>query len=373
MPVPDGTIYKLLQVSDLHFGDIPAGFSVPPSAPSPKLIALSPLFEGQLGHHSLGVLALKNFYDKLRRQGGDFDMVVTGDVSANGAVAQFELADGFLGTGPSQFGYQLGRQAWADTSISGNHDNWDGDNWMVGGPTTGLGRYLRATKPPRERARKLPDGTILRMIFMDTDADIPPRSIGRITGRGAFDTQLQYLNRTMPPVGEREVRVLIMHHSVVGSARMEAHPTLPSPVVRPAPTRLRNPYPMMSISNASLRMLNHFIVEHSISVILTGHMHVALLSEMEATNGAHTRRYLEARCGSTTQRDIFEYEDLPNLSRKRVLRPNTLLMHEIVQSKGRLLWKTVVHSRAANGSFSRSPPNRVPAPVTPWEAELQLR
>lgn len=81
---------------------------------------------------------------------------------------------------------------------------------------------------------------------------------------------------------------------------------------------------MMEIADFSMRLLNHFIVDKSISVVLSGHMHVAPLSEMVASNGPYTRRYLEARCGSTTQRDRFEYKDLKGMPQARALRPNTL-------------------------------------------------
>ncbi|MGV7030585.1 metallophosphoesterase family protein [Methylobacterium symbioticum] len=366
MPVADETLYRLLQVSDLHFGNIPAGQSTASSAPSPRLIGLNPLFDGQLGHHAAGVLALNDFHARLRRRCEGFDMVVTGDVTANGAVGQFDLAGSFLGAGPSQFGFQLGRSDWADTGISGNHDQWNGNNSMIGGPTQGLARHLPQPMP-RVRARILPDETMLKFLFIDTDADVSAFSPNRILGRGAFHTQLQALEG-LPPIGEREIRVLVMHHSVVGPVKPIPDPSRPGVVQITRGGRRR----MMEIADFSMRLLNHFIVDKSISVVLSGHMHVALLSELVATNGPYTRRYLEARCGSTTQRDRFEYKDLKGMPQARALRPNTLLMHEIVREQGNLVWKSVVHWLAPAGRFVPLPPANVPAPATPGQVSFVL-
>ncbi|WP_158684189.1 metallophosphoesterase [Methylobacterium sp. 285MFTsu5.1] len=365
----DRTLYKLLQVSDLHFGDIPKGLSNNLNAPSPRLIGLSPLFDGQLGHHVKGVLSLHNFMARLRRSGEPFDMVMTGDVTANGGVDQFDLAGDYLGSGPSAFGYCLGQPNWAQDGIPGNHDQWNGNNLMVGGPTPGLARHL-ARRLPAQRARILPDGTILRFIFIDTDADVRPYSQKRILGRGAFQTQLQELE-SLPAIEDHEIRVLVMHHSIVGPARTKPHPKLPYPAVQVARGIRR--FRSLEITSASRRMLDHFIVDHSISVVLSGHMHVALLSEMEASNGAYTRGFLEARCGSTTQRDTFEYKDRRGMSRGRALRPNTLLMHEIVREGGDLVWKTDVHWLSPNRRFGTNPPTGSPAPNTAPQARFVLR
>ena len=85
----DQTLFTAVQVSDLHFGSAVAGSA----KPGDLLLRLAPWFEGWLDHHRIGLRELHRFFSEFGDRGIRPVLVVSGDLTANGAVRQFELAD----------------------------------------------------------------------------------------------------------------------------------------------------------------------------------------------------------------------------------------------------------------------------------------
>ncbi|MCJ2026466.1 metallophosphoesterase family protein [Methylobacterium sp. J-067] len=354
MPLAGNPTYRLLHVSDLHIGDLPVT-RVPMAlnAPTSRWLRNFPVLEGQLGHHARALEGLHEFHEDLVKDNIPFDLVVSGDLTANGAVAQFGLADAYLGAGPTPFGYFLDRPDWVELSVTGNHDNWPGINSIIGPRTTGPSTYLPGPWP-KEVVRQLTGGRWIRYILLDTDAEVAAVGHNRLMGRGAFTQQLIQLEN-LPRIEQGEIRVIVMHHSILGPETAGPHPLAPAPF-RHAPVpngRIRR----LEIDHPSARLIRQFIVDHSISVVLTGHMHEPQLSLLATTNGRHIGRFLEARCGTTTQRDRYPYKDARNMRAIRTLPPNTLIMHEIVEENGQHLWTAQLYWLDRQGRFVTQVPH----------------
>lgn len=354
MPLARNPTYRLLHVSDLHVGDLPAT-RVPMAlnAPTSRWLRNFPILEGQLGHHARALEGLHEFHEDLVKDGVPFDLVVSGDLTANGAVAQFDLAGAYLGAGPTPFGYWLDHPDWVNLSVTGNHDNWPGSNRVVGRRTGGASNHLPGPWP-REMVRRLPGGRWIRYILLDTDAQVAPYGRNRVLGRGAFDQQLIQLEN-LPRIEPGEIRVVVMHHSILGPETAGPHPTVPAPFkYAPVPNgRIRR----LEIDHPSARLIRQFIVDHTISVVLTGHMHEPQLSLLATTNGRHNGCFLEARCGTTTQRDRYPYRDARNMQQIRTLPPNTLVMHEIVEENGQFRWTAELYWLDRQGRFVTQVPH----------------
>jgi hypothetical protein len=105
----DRVLLNLLHISDLHFGDKLRGYSVDElSAALPPLIAYFPQFDGWLGHHFKALSALHDFYKRLWQVGATSPVLITGDLTANGAVAQFDLANLYLNDETDRPNFGLG-------------------------------------------------------------------------------------------------------------------------------------------------------------------------------------------------------------------------------------------------------------------------
>src|SRR4051794_36223188 len=97
MPNTERVIFNLLHISDLHLSHKLGGHTVDDrSARLPPLLSRNKEFDGFLGHHYKALSALHDFYKTLWLQQPKPVLVVTGDLTANGAEAQFDLAHGYL-------------------------------------------------------------------------------------------------------------------------------------------------------------------------------------------------------------------------------------------------------------------------------------
>jgi 3',5'-cyclic AMP phosphodiesterase CpdA len=145
----DRILFTLLHISDLHFGDTLGGYGIDElSSKLPALIRV-PFFDGQLGHHYKALTALHDFYGRLLDRHPTCWVIVSGDITANGALTQFDMAHSYLGdrTSAPNFGLGLGLPEWPNSSISGNHDQWPGNNLIVGPHTIGLTKYFKRPFP----------------------------------------------------------------------------------------------------------------------------------------------------------------------------------------------------------------------------------
>ena len=199
----DRVLLTLLHISDLHFGDKLGGYGVDQLSAELPLLIRFPQFDGQLGHHYKALSALHDFYKRLWDHDPTCQMIVTGDITANGATTQFDLAHLYLGVG-------LGRAGWPNNSISGNHDQWPGSNLVLGYPTAGLKKYFNQPFPIVAPPIELRKGLAVRFLLVDTDADVWPLGHNRFFARGNFVSQLVALRGQITPVEPGEIRVLVL-------------------------------------------------------------------------------------------------------------------------------------------------------------------
>ena len=188
--MPDETIFTAVQVSDLHFGNTLAGSA----SPIDPLLRLSHHFEGWLDHHWLGLREVHRFLSDLRKRDPSALLVISGDLTANGAVRQFDLAESFLrGDATNVFGFGLGVQGWVDKAIPGNHDHWPGANTVFGPPTQGYATCFPNQFPLIRPPIPLSGSRSVRFIMVNSDEDVGWLSRDRLKGRGLFVSQLQVL------------------------------------------------------------------------------------------------------------------------------------------------------------------------------------
>jgi 3',5'-cyclic AMP phosphodiesterase CpdA len=339
--MPEQTLLTVLHISDLHFSDKMSGGY---DADVPRFLAHSAHFDGVLGHNYVALTALHAFCGDLFKEDPKYQMIISGDLTANGRVLQFDIANSYLGTHwpQSAFNMALGCAGWSDWSVPGNHDHWPGNNRVLGSPTRGLSKYFK-----RPFMRILPkltlrNGTTLQFLRVNTDADVGPFSLDRLLGRGKFATELIKLDKDLARAPDNEARVLILHHSM-----------MPSTPEGPAGAS-RNWLPPLVIEPKMRRVLEHFLVEFDIKVLLCGHLHTPRLSHFNASNDVEQSSVLEARCGTTTQLDKYPYDVLQKIGSGRRLQPNTLIVHKIVERGSEVYWKSQVYWLAKSGKFVKT-------------------
>jgi len=160
-------------------------------------------------------------------------------------MAQDYLSKRRLGHGPG-----LGRANWHQLSVPGNHDQWPGMNVICGGPTAGLAQTFQSPFPIIAPPQPLANGRAVQFISVDSDADVRAVGIARGLARGSFVSQLTTLDHSLPPRNPNEIRVLVVHHSMVPlSAR-------------------RGNLAILDIDSPTLQVLECFIVDHDISVVM---------------------------------------------------------------------------------------------------------
>lgn len=330
-----------LHISDLHLGHRFHGASGAngPDPAVPWSAKLFPDAEGLLGHHNIALDQLDSFFDDLRKEARTLKrraprVITTGDLTQDGHLAQLALATLFIGRRlpPSFREIGLAAPTWRRLAIAGNHDHWRGpkDIWPLvnvpkGKPAIDVDGEFG--DPPALRIA-LPGNRHVEFIRIDTDADVGHDSDDRLYARGRFRSQLAELDRPadaggLPGIDNRTFRVLLMHHS---------------PAYRHGGNDHR-----LEIEDGSRQDLLHFIAKHRISVVLTGHIHDrqhdAMVGVFDAAGGW---KFVEARCGSTTGREICPKW----MKGAKTVQQNVLMVHRIVEdSHHRLWWETRTHYR----------------------------
>lgn len=331
------TLATFLHISDLHFGLIdPDTFD----AEAHKFWAVIPTFDGFVGHrHSSLVLLEKLFGEDLGKE-SPF-LIVTGDITTNGDEKEFEIADDYLAREfvfPDNSKLGLERADWQKWAIPGNHDHWPGTNWILGPSTRSFQRCFPQLPAVFDLAIG-DNGDIIRFLRIDTDADVSCYFLNRFFARGCFLSQLDELRKLTSGLPAPSATVLCLHHS-------------------PA----KRGY-LMALESKSREALDKFIIDMEVSVLLTGHIHnPPLVKVFTAKDGSKSRRYLEARCGTTSQSDFFESpyywrSFLAPYGWKPKRWSNSLLIHRIVDRKGSLYWETELLLQRTDDFLPPTKPN----------------
>lgn len=318
-----------VHVSDLHIGELDGtsddaaleGHAVP-------WMQSLPWFDGYLGHGGDALRHLESFFRRARTL-EDAGLVVTGDLTTVGKPAEFDLAHRYLGSNAplSPNGPRLGLNVrnFAHQTVPGNHDHWPGKRAVHATDPIMYGRPKRGSVPPLgcPTATRVPVTPDIELLFLrlDSDADVLPCSPARLFARARFGSQLRAARACLSPPapGVRQVRVLLLHHSPSHRAFL------------------------LGMSRRMRADLLDFLHQNDIRLILSGHVHEPSVEEQTST--AH--RWLEARCGTTLQRDT-----LPHGWSWRGGAPatNTLLLHRLAQTTdGSLVWATRLFVRTSRG------------------------
>ena len=255
------------------------------------------------------MLALAEFAARLRDEEGAIT-IHTGDLTSWGAPGQFEAARAILP--------EVLRDPKAlELAIPGNHDHWPGTGRVLGRSSGALGKHFSGL--PWIRRLPLGPDRILTFAAIDSDADVLPWSNARALGRGHFQTQLAALDVLLPRPAPGEVRVLLMHHS---------------PWLRKF---------HLGITRSSRAALMAFLPRHGFRVILCGHIHLARAHLQECAHGL----VLEARCGSTTQRDCIP---VGGTTSRHGIPHNTLIVHRLDEDdEGALTWHSELYRHGLKG------------------------
>jgi hypothetical protein len=308
-----------IQISDIHISDHNY------DAEALALYSILPKMDGFLGHSYKSLTLLAPFFRDLVQQ-ESAELIITGDVTRLGGVREFDTARVYLErelVPPQGYYVGLNNRYSLKLAIPGNHDHYPGVPILVGGPTAGLAKMF----PHMATVVNMPLGTAgheLTFLLINTDADVHPWGYKRWLARGSFVSQLKALRTQLTPQGPKEIRVLCLHHS-------RAHRGV-----------------TLEIDDASRDELANFIVEEGVAVLLSGHIHypplVKLATAVDSTG--KSAEYLEARCGTTTQRNLYHvpYYWRNVLAKLRIKkRPhwsNTLLVHRISETAGEVFWES---------------------------------
>lgn len=312
-----------VHVSDLHFAGPLQRYLYDPIAHQ------VPLFDGLVGHDA-GVLPyLQNTYDDLKSKEPDVELIVTGDLTAQGIGTEFDDAVAFLGSKSSSFPFLgLGAANWLRYAIPGNHDHWPGRLFnILGGPNA----RVRAEFPAKASitpSKVLPDGRVLVFLLLNGDADVGAYSLDRLFAQGSFVSAVNELRALLAArKAVDEARVLLLHYSAEYPGWGPLYVPSRSDFVRP-----------LGIDTSSRKALAALIADEDIKVVLTGHTHEPFfVGDLAAVLGSPAGAVMEARCGTTTQR----------LKSKL----NLLFVHRIENDdSGRIWWKSELYARMAGGT-----------------------
>jgi 3',5'-cyclic AMP phosphodiesterase CpdA len=353
MAVPAGHLATFVHVSDLHIGQLdPTTGHAKQDAYTAHWIQNIPWCDGYLGHSGIALRQLDVFFHRLQ-QDERAEVIITGDLTTVGMGIEFDLAHRYLGdistfSPPLRLG--LGQKNYADRTILGNHDHWPGrlaknaiDFAMLDNRPAPPGHS--SVPPPASHLPSLPDvdrvpvgtrGGYVLFVRLDSDADVDPKGHDRLFARAAFESQLTKARQILAsPRPASQYRVLLLHHS-------------------PA-----NPDYVLGMSARMRAKLEKFLDDTDIRVVLTGHMHEPEWSQFTAG----TTPCLEARCGTTTQRDTFAASWFP-----RTAPMNTLLVHRLfeVTPSGAVAWEVETYVRTKKGFVPHTDPRYAPRRITIW-------
>jgi 3',5'-cyclic AMP phosphodiesterase CpdA len=254
-------------------------------------------------------------------------LIVTGDLTRVGNPLEFDNAVQFL-TDVVDLNPPLGNfvglrsSTWFSRAIPGNHDHWPGQPIVFGGPHPRFFTLFPGGSLPFTRTIPLANGRVIRLIGVDSDADVSPYGHQRFRAVGSFQSQLAAAAPRVGPPREEEVRVLLMHHS------------------------WHRRGPLLSIDHGTRGALDAFLAAHDIRLVLTGHTHDAdIRSFTPSLPGA--RSVLECRCGTTTQVDRVPYAWRSLLGRFPIRRwpANTLLVHRVYGEGSLIRWEVQAYVR----------------------------
>ncbi|WP_028101053.1 metallophosphoesterase family protein [Pseudoduganella violaceinigra] len=326
-----------VHISDLHIGSIDPDTGDANISPGVQFgLDNFPVFDGLLGHRGLALQHLAKFVDDLRDRDEKFHILVSGDVSRFGDWQELALAQRFLerqidldpASGDTVGLCAAGRLL----TIPGNHDHWAGNAGPVGAtPSSYYSRFIEEL--PHMTCFPLGShGRTLRLIEIDSDADVLPNSIQRIYARGNFSSQLKKLDTQLEPRPEREVRTLLIHHSRTW------------------------PGFELGMAGKAKQDLDAFIQRQDVSVILCGHTHLS--SARRHYSGVH--ECWEFGAGTTTQLDTVPFKWRLKLRDPGRIKPNpnSLFVHRIFDVDGRLEWMATSYIRSRQGFNPLSPPRQ---------------
>jgi hypothetical protein len=331
----------LLHISDLHLGDLDP---LTGDAIEPPFAGKSELLDGLLGHSLASLKRVSRFWGNLRRN-EQAALVVTGDLTTVGNPAQYEIAHHFLAELidlsaiiPHLLPLGMSVTDWKERGIPGNHDHWPGSfsvpKLMFGEPAQDINdNFLK--EYPKISEIPLASGQSIKFLMIDSDADVNPLGPNRLFARGHFTSQLDKLEKLLEQSDpENEIRVLCVHHSPAHKAYE------------------------LGIDDGSRGALNDFIVKQNVAVLLTGHKHSPpLVRPSQVTHLGIDRTYLEARCGSTTQRSTLSYSSttlLKERPRKPDQLPNALLVHRLFRKSAEIYWHSECYFELPTGYKEKS-------------------
>lgn len=326
-----------VHISDLHIGRLdPASGDAAISTPVQIGLDNFPLFDGLLGHHAIALQDLEQLIEDLRGSDQHFRLLATGDLSRDGDLHDLLLARTYLeqeiDLNPPAGNFSGLHAGSRLLAIPGNHDHWAGHPTPIGKGASQFSAALPRALPATHSFPLGRYGHMLRLIEVDSDADVPPNSAQRTLARGNFLSQLHKLDAMLAPRPAQELRVLAIHH-----ARTWLGFTL-------------------GMADSAKRELDRFLEQHQVAVILCGHTH--LPSTRRHYPG--TRVCWECGAGTTTQFDTVPFKWRLRLRRPTLVAPqaNTLLLHRIYGLAGRLDWEATTYVRSATGFNPLTPPRQ---------------
>ena len=341
-----------LQISDIHISDASL------DGPALALYALLPKMDGFLGHSFESLTMLDLFFADLAHsekaelpKNEKVELIVTGDLTRVGAASEFDMARAFLENELRYRGKYIGLRHtnFLRRAIPGNHDHYPGIASLVGGPTQALRQMFSTTFAPIT----VPLGSAgheLTFLRINTDADVSAWGHRRVRAQGSFVSQINWLKKQLPAApAQKEIRIILLHHSV-------AHRGV-----------------TLQIDNQSREALLDFIVNYGVAVVLSGHIHEPPLVKKSTAvdrTGNSSAEYLESRCGTTTQKNLFHvpYYWRNTLSQLRI-KPrghwsNTLLVHRITEDGGEIFWESELFLEGTN-YFDPAQPSHLYCMVDP--------
>ncbi len=380
-------LQTFVQISDLHIGDIDANGDVRYDRFMKTMWTWCPFFGGLVCHHKEALTELMKFWNDPQRCDPASKLLVTGDLTSTAKASQFQRAEtyitGFLPPPLDDLGLNTG--AWiklkeeetqfpkgdSHQAIPGNHDHWPGKwflLWIFGGPTALMQSwqptfpFVGPPIPLKDTEKKV------RFLALNSDAAVSPWSRERALARGNFTSELDELEKKLKNLESdpNEIRILLIHHSVVYEAKDDDRFQAKTYIGKKW-YALMSRLGQLEMNEASRRRLLRFLAIHDIPVVLTGHTHSPHVKKYYTLSLEKRRpvRYLEARCGTTTQTNVVPSK-WPSLSKDRRLDENTLLVHQLVELPDkRIVWQTLTLERDPEFGFKR-----VEERGEPWDSEI---
>lgn len=162
------TLQTLVHISDLHFGKMERESL----AARTEFWKRLPILDGLLGHSADSISNFDSFFHRFR-QDHQAHLIMTGDATATGHEEEFQIANQYLGDvlyGPVGEAVGVEVPDWGRRAVPGNHDQWGGSPWSLGGSPVDLVKYF-SKLPQTGPTLSLDRGLQLRLLRVDTDAD----------------------------------------------------------------------------------------------------------------------------------------------------------------------------------------------------------